>query len=123
MSETTSARRTITGILLLIAAAAMIIIPAVIHMTRTGYIRSAAYESSGRIPETPRIRMPDGTIRVNDAEPDDLCDLYGIGETLAGMIVSERETNGPFFYPEDLTHVKGIGLRKLEGFRDMIDLN
>ena len=64
-----------------------------------------------------------GSIRVNEASPEELTELYGIGETLAAMIVVERAENGPFHYAEDLVSVKGIGPRTLERFRDMIDLS
>ena len=64
----------------------------------------------------------DGNIRVNEADAEELTMLYGIGETLAVMIIREREQNGPFYYPEDLTDVKGIGPAKLAGFRAMLDM-
>ena len=70
-----------------------------------------------------QITMPDGTISVNTADQDELTELYGIGETLAAMIMDERIKNGDYRYPEDLTAVKGIGMKKLEGFRDYINLN
>ena len=49
--------------------------------------------------------------------------LPGIGETLSQLIISERENNGNFYYPEDLTAVKGIGMKKLEMFRDLLDFS
>lgn len=76
--------------------------------------------SSGRIkPIEPEKR---GTVRVNDADEEELTGLHGIGETLAALIVQERVENGPFFYAADLTAVKGIGPRTVEKFRNMIDL-
>ena len=35
----------------------------------------------------------------------------------------EREENGPFFYPEDLISVKGIGKAKLALFRDNLNMS
>ena len=61
-----------------------------------------------------------GTINVNSADAEELTALPGIGETLAGLIVEERSAHGTFRYAEDLTAVKGIGLKTLEKFRDMI---
>ena len=61
-----------------------------------------------------------GTIDVNSADAEELTALPGIGETLAGLIVAEREEHGPFLYAEDLTAVKGIGPKTLEKFREMI---
>lgn len=63
-----------------------------------------------------------GTIDPNTADLYELTELPGIGETLARYTVDERETNGPFYYPEDLMQVKGIGSGKLEGFRELLDL-
>ena len=80
---------------------------------------------SGRIP-LGRIEAIEpetgGTVRVNDADKEELTGLYGIGDTLAALIVQERTENGPFFYAADLTAVKGIGPKTLEKFRNMIDL-
>ena len=67
--------------------------------------------------------MPNGTVSINEADADELTELYGIGESLAALIVDERNINGKFWYPEDLTAVKGIGIRKLNGFRDSINLD
>ena len=63
-----------------------------------------------------------GTVQVTTADAEELTQQHGIGETLAAVILEERAQNGPFFYPEDLTQVKGIGPAKLAGFLDMLDL-
>ena len=54
----------------------------------------------GRWPSTPRA--------------DELDTLPGVGEVIAQRIIEEREQNGPFYYPEDLMNVKGIGEKTLE---------
>jgi competence protein ComEA len=46
--------------------------------------------------------------------------LKGIGPALAKSIVEYRRKNGPFKSVEDLVRVKGIGLKKLEGFRGRV---
>ena len=84
--------------------------------------RRVTFHSSGRNSEVIEISMPDGTVSINEADAEELTALYGIGETLASMIIDERETNGPFRYPEDLTAVKGIGIKKMNGFRESINL-
>ena len=53
----------------------------------------------------------------NTGDLYELTELPGVGETIAGMILDERETNGLFVYPEDLLAVKGIGPKKLEAIR------
>ena len=51
---------------------------------------------------------------VNTADADELDTLPGVGEVIAQRIIEEREQNGPFYYPEDLMNVKGIGEKTLE---------
>ena len=63
-----------------------------------------------------------GMILVNSADAETLCELPGIGETIASLIIGERTGNGPFYYAEDLETVRGIGPRTLERIRPMIDL-
>ena len=90
---------------------------------RTNRQEPFTISGSGRqadLPETGIYR--EGTVRVNEADSEELTSLYGVGETLAAMIIGEREQNGPFRYPEDLTDVKGIGPAKLAGFRNMLDM-
>ena len=71
-------------------------------------------------PVSSNYLVPDGIIDINDAEAGDLLALPGIGETIAGNIITERMLNGPFYYPEDLLSVKGIGKYKLNQIRDYI---
>ena len=123
MSEKSVRNHTIAGLFMAAAALSMIMVPFITGIRRTENRAITSFKASGRDVSIPAILFPQGNISVNEAEADELCDLYGIGETLAGMILDEREVNGPFFYPEDLTQVKGIGIKKLEGFHDMIDLN
>ena len=65
--------------------------------------------------------LPAGTVDVNTADVAALCTLKGVGPALAQAIVTERELNGPFSYPEDLIVVKGIGAKTLARFRDQLD--
>ena len=63
-----------------------------------------------------------GNVRVNEADAAELETLYGIGPAYAERIIEERKKNGPFYYPEDLEAVNGIGPQRLSGFRTMIDM-
>ena len=85
----------------------------------------ASYRTGGKLrwAMTPIETEKNGTVRINDANAEELEELNGIGETLSALIVEEREKNGPFHYAEDLEAVKGIGLRTLERFRGQIDLS
>jgi len=61
---------------------------------------------------------PSGPFDVNRAPADTLLFLPGIGPALAGRIVAERESGGPFRDLEDLQRVRGIGPKlaaKLKG--------
>jgi competence protein ComEA len=105
---------------LLASCAAMCLIPA----TNVAQISEFKFRSAN-IQEPPLNTIEtevNGPVRVNDANADELTGLYGIGETLAALIVAEREENGPYFYAEDLEDVRGIGRTTLSRFRDMIDL-
>ena len=50
-----------------------------------------------------------GKININTASAAELQSLKGIGKKRAMQIVQDREANGPFASPEDLTRIKGIG--------------
>ena len=48
-------------------------------------------------------------VDINNAKPQDLVTLKGVGMKKAQAIVSYRQTNGPFASIEDLLKVQGIG--------------
>ena len=110
--------RKTAGVILMAASLAAAVIPAVCApKTESVRYRSGNRRDEG-IPETATAH--NGTVDVNSADAEELTALPGIGETLAGLIVAERNEHGPFRYAEDLTAVKGIGPKTLEKFRDMI---
>ena len=113
--------RRAAGVVLAAAALTLCLIPAL----SAGGRQAERYRQSGRT-EGGVSGIPteqNGDIAVNTADAGELTALYGIGETLSALIISEREANGPFYYAEDLESVRGIGPRTLEGFRGMIDLS
>lgn len=59
-------------------------------------------------------------INVNTAGVEELKNLPGIGEKRASDIVADREANGPFRFPEELTRVKGIGEETVAGCLEYI---
>lgn len=113
--------RKTTGCLLAVLSILLCVIPFFLSFEK-GSIRFSSRNKS-----TPILALiPEeqgGMIRVNDADAEELQKLPGIGETISALIVSERETNGRFYYPEDLAAVKGIGPRTIEKFRSMLDLS
>ena len=59
-------------------------------------------------------------INLNTATAEEFQRLPGIGESRAQAIVADREENGPFRIPEDLTRVAGIGEGILQGLLDYV---
>lgn len=60
-------------------------------------------------------------VNVNTASAEDISkELNGIGLVKATAIVSYRDKNGLFKTKEQLTEVKGIGLKTVEKNRDNI---
>lgn len=103
--------------MLLAASATLLLMQAVPHGAAP-----ETYEASGRRWELAAIELPDGTVQVNTASLDELIELPGVGETIGQYIMDERESRGPFLYPEDLLSVRGIGEKTLENLRDWLDM-
>lgn len=62
-----------------------------------------------------------GPVNVNTADAETIsAELQGVGITKAIAIVEYRKANGPFKSPDDLTQVKGIGLRTVDINRENI---
>lgn len=64
-----------------------------------------------------------GKININTADVVKLCELPGVGESLANRIIQYREENGKFKSIEDLKNVSGIGEKKFESLREYIVVN
>ncbi len=61
-------------------------------------------------------------VNINTATAEELAEnLKGVGPKKALAIIEYRETNGPFFAPEELINVKGIGPKTLE--KNLEDIN
>ena len=84
--------------------------------------RSTAMTVPDSLPwEPPSLEQTaEGSVNINTAGLEELMTLPGIGEVRARAILENREANGPFVYPEDLTRVKGIGEGILAGLLDQI---
>jgi competence ComEA-like helix-hairpin-helix protein len=64
----------------------------------------------------------DERINLNTASVEELIELPGIGEVLAGRIVSYREVHGPFLSLSELKEINGIGDVLVERIRDLVTL-
>ena len=71
----------------------------------------------------PEQSAPAGKVDLNTATAEELMTLPGIGEKRAADIIADREANGPFRIPEDLTRVSGIGEGILEGLIDLVTVS
>lgn len=65
---------------------------------------------------------PAGPIHINSADLAQLQQLPGIGPQLAQDILAARRLS-PFFFPEDLKAVPGIGDRRLELIRQCMRID
>ena len=62
-----------------------------------------------------------GPVTINTADEEALVEeLNGVGPALAAAIVRDREENGRYESPEQITRVRGIGQRVLEDNREYI---
>lgn len=61
-----------------------------------------------------------GKININTADIDLLCELDGIGESVAGAIIEYRTNNGNFASVNEIKNVKGIGESKFDKIKDRI---
>jgi len=59
-------------------------------------------------------------ISINEASPEALMSIPGIGEARARAIIAEREQGGAFQTLEDLQRVKGVGPSTIETLRPFI---
>ena len=75
--------------------------------------------STGKL--SAQIAAADVPVNINTADAETLAaELVGIGPALAQAIVDDRNQNGLFRRPEDLTRVSGVGMRVVENNREFI---
>jgi len=75
--------------------------------------------------ENTHVDITDGAgerINLNTSSRSELEELPGIGPTLAERIIAYREKKGGFSSVEELKQVSGIGEKKFEEIRDMIEI-
>ena len=69
------------------------------------------------------VTIPAGAgnpVDLNTADADELQQLPGIGPVLSLRIIADREANGPFQNPQDITRVFGLGNKKYASIKDLI---
>ena len=102
------------GILLLCACAGLLIAACVPLPVKESFSFSGSGRGSAVLSPIPHLSSGDV---FNRGTAEELCKLPGIGSTIAGRILQEREANGLFIYAEDIISVNGIGEKKLEQIR------
>lgn len=96
-----------------------------IHVPTEGEVAQAevsAASSQASPQQQSMVNATSGRINVNTATVEELQELPGVGEATASAIVEDRQSNGPFASPEDLMRISGIGEKKLQKMRGMIDV-
>ncbi len=111
-------RRETVGAALVVLAAAAALAGVRLPQKPAENLRGTASRRTVAVEEVPAQR---GDVAINTANAAELTAVKGVGETLAGQILLEREANGLFFYPEDLLMVRGIGEKKLESLISAFD--
>lgn len=64
--------------------------------------------------------VPIDPVNINTATNEELCELPGIGEVLAGRIVAYRTEHGEFKRIDEIMNVSGIGTGKFEKIKNSI---
>ena len=78
---------------------------------------SPALRRAGPAPTAPTDPRP---LDINRASLDELARLPGVGQSLAGRILAERERRGRFESPDALRYVLGMGPKKLAAIRELV---
>ena len=61
-------------------------------------------------------------VNINTATAEELCALPGIGEVLAGKIITYRNEHGQFKNIDEIMNVSGIGTGKFEKIKNCITI-
>lgn len=68
--------------------------------------------------------LPDlSPVNLNTADAEELDELPGIGEVLAGRILEYRAEHGPFRSVDDLKNIAGIGEETVAGLADRVTVD
>ena len=92
-----------------------------VYVPAGGEVDPASVPSAGVDPDgAPGTAQPRGPIDLNEATPEQLEALPGIGPATAAAIVDDRDRHGPFSAVSDLERVPGIGPAKLAAVAELV---
>ena len=114
--------RTAAGVALMIGAALLLFLP-LLPGESPGVRYRPAENRDWILRETAAAETKAGSaVNVNRADAEELAALPGIGSVYADRIIDERRERGPFFYPEDLEAVSGIGHKTVLKLLPLLDV-
>jgi competence ComEA-like helix-hairpin-helix protein len=88
-------------------------------------VDAGSRDTGARIPPlagrgTPEAACGSGPVALNAATAAQLDCLPGVGPSLAGRIIADREARGPYDRVDDLDRVPGVGKRLVERLRPLL---
>ena len=83
---------------------------------------AANAESLKMTDDVGQVATTESLINLNTASLEQLMALPGIGKSKAAAIISYRESEGPFSSVDELTKVKGIGVKMLAKLTGSIEV-
>ena len=120
MDKQRRSARGMAAVILLAACAFLLVLSA----AETHKEKHAERFSSRSLPpvQAETIALPRGPVDPNHGSLAQIMELPGVGKVIGQLILDEREAGGPYYYPEDMLAVRGIGPATLEKMRDMLKL-
>lgn len=97
------------------------LLPVALAMLTMSAVPTVRAENAAR-PVTEQAAKSPGVVNINEASPEQLERLPGIGPSRAQAIVNFRKTH-PFKKIEDLQRIKGLGKKTWNRLRPMIALS
>lgn len=83
---------------------------------------AANAESLKMTDKVAQVAMTESLLNLNTASLEQLMALPGIGKSKAAAIINYRESEGPFSSVDELTRVKGIGVKMLAKLTGSIEV-
>ena len=106
---------------ILLAACAFLLVLSAAEMHSEKHVERFSSRSLPPV-QAETIALPRGPVDPNHGSLAQIMELPGVGKVIGQLILDEREAGGPYYYPEDLLAVRGIGPATLEKMRDMLKL-